>query len=142
MSRIVGNPINKSQNGYPWLGTITLLKDSRVTTMKNGKKQWRGFGTFEKAEKGDRSGKNAVGLTTGLDSALASKLIDFPKGTVLFVVGSMVKSDYWTQQNGHDTYELVVEFVHDQHDYHAAVNTTGESDASVDAYGNDYDPGF
>jgi hypothetical protein len=145
MSRIIGKPIDP-QNGYPWVGTVTLLKDSRVTTMKNGKKQWKGFGAFEKSAKGDRSGKNAVGLTTGFDSDLADRLIDWPKGTRLFVQGAMVKSDYWTQKNGTDSYELVVEYVHDQHDYHAAQNDALDKEAfdgvSEDEYGNSYDPGF
>lgn len=145
MARLVGKP-NDPQNGYPWVGTVTLLKDAQLFTMKNGKKQWKAFGTFEKAAKGDRSGKNAVSMTTGFDDELASKLIAWPKGTRLFVQGSMVKSEYWTQRNGRESFELVVEYVHDQHDYHAAQNDDMDRDAfgnaGEDDYGNQYDPGF
>lgn len=141
MSRIVGKPIN-IKNGFPWVGVITLVKDSRVVTMRNGKKQWSGFGTFEETPKGEKNEKYTVGVNTGFNSGLADMLIAFPKGTRLLIFGSMKLSEYWTQRKGKETYELVAEFVHDQHDYYAANNARLDAQVPVDEYGNNYDPEF
>lgn len=142
--RLHGKPMDPA-SGYPWLGTVKLLKDSRVSTTKTGRKQWRGFGAFESTGKREGGNNVTVGMSTGLNFDLADKLIDWPKGTVLLVVGEMKYSDYWTQRNGVQSYELVVDFVHDQHDYHAAQNDALDEAAfggTEDAYGNSYDPGF
>lgn len=142
MARLFGKPINKA-NGFPWMGTVTLLKDSTIRMLSNGKKQWSGFGSFEKSEKGDRSGKNAISMTTGLNDQLARYLIAWPKGTVLFVVGELQLSDYWTQRNGRDSYELSVQFVHDQHDYNAASDPVADDASGAAQYSNGYvDAGF
>ena len=143
MSRIFGKPKIEG-NGYPFLGTVTLLKNATRNTMKNGQMQWKAFGSFEKTQKGTRNDATAVSMTTGLDSDLAKQLIEWPKGTRLMVFGALHKSDYWTQRNGKESFELVVEFVHDQHDYHAAQNAELDKAAydGTDEYGNSYDSGF
>lgn len=141
MSRIVGKPKNK-KNGFPWGGVVTLLKDSVVSTMRNGKKRWSGFGTFEDAPDGEKYGEYTVSVNTGKRSKLADKLIAFPKGTDLFIFGAMVLNTYQTQKKGKETYDLVAEYVHDQHDYYAANNARLDAQVPVDEYGNNYDPGF
>lgn len=143
MSRIFGKP-KVDGNGYPFLGTVTLLKNATRSTMKNGKMQWKAFGSFEKAPKGDRNNDTTVSMTTGFDDELAKQLIEWPKGTRLLVCGALQKSDYWTQRNGRDSFELVVEFVHDQHDYAAAANQAADEAAygGTDEYGDSYDSGF
>lgn len=142
MARLFGKPINKA-NGFPWMGTVTLLKDSTIRMLSNGKKQWSGFGSFEKSEKGDRTGKTAISMTTGLNDQLARCLIAWPKGTVLFVVGELQLSDYWTQRNGRDSYELSVQFVHDQHDYNAASEPVADDAPGAAQYSGRYvDAGF
>lgn len=143
MSRIIGKAM-EPENGYPWFGTVTLLKDATVVTLKNNIKQWRAFGAFERAKKGDKSGKTTVGMTTVLDGELAGMLIEWKKGTRLFVAGAMKKNEYRTQKNGKEIYELNVEYVHDQHDYHAAQNEEldREAEAGTDEYGNEVDAGF
>lgn len=140
--RIIGKPMD-SNNGYPFFGVITLLSDSTLRVMKNGKKQWKGFGTFEPAAKGDRKGRNTVTMSTGLDTKFADMLVSWPKGTRLLVAGFMHLSDYWTQRQGHEVYELQVEFIHDQHDYHAANSENSDEDSfSADDSSIGYDPGF
>lgn len=148
--RLHGKPMIAS-NGYPWMGTVKLMKDSAVHTLKNGKKQWRGFGVFEESRKKDDKYKGekadvSVGMTTATNFELADMLIAWPKGTRLLVAGEMTYSEFWSQKNGKATYDLVVEFVHDQHNYRAAQNDEPEDDPygdmPEDAYGNSYDPGF
>lgn len=143
MSRIFGKPKIPS-SGYPFFGVVTLLKNATRSTMKNGKKQWKAFGSFEKPPKGDRSRDTTVSMTTGFDSDLAQQLIEWPKGTRLLVAGALQKSDYWTQRNGRESFELVVEFVHDQHDYNSAANQAADAESygGTDEYGDSYDSGF
>lgn len=142
--RLHGKPMD-SGSGYPWIGTVKLLKNSVVQTMKNGKKQWRGFGAYEHPNKKTNGVNVTVSMTTGLDFELANMCIDWPKGTRLLVAGEMTYSDFWTQKNGVPSYELIVEFVHDQHNYHDAQNDALDEAAfggNNDEYGNSYDPGF
>lgn len=140
--RLIGKAIN-SKNGYPFFGVVTLLKDSAVKQMRNGKLQWKGFGSFEAPAKGDQSGKNTVSMTTGLDTDFAGMLIDWPKGTRLLVGGFMQQSDFWTQKRGQETFELVVEFIHDQHNYRSASEPDTATDVGTQMREySDYDPGF
>ena len=127
-------------NGYPWVGVVTLLKDATIRILKNGKKQWTAFAEFERKPKtAPKDAGNTVSLTTGFDTDLADKLIVWAKGTRLFVAGSLKYSDYWTQRNGVKSYQLEVEFVHDQHDYVAVEKAEqGHADAYESGdYGND-----
>lgn len=141
--RLMGKPIQEG-NGYPWLGTVILLKDASIITMKNGKKQFRAFGTCEHVERGKDCSMCTVSMTTGKNGDLASKLLAWPKKTVLFVAGAMTKSDFWTQKNGKASYELILEFVGIQLDYAAAAKAEQESEARVgeNEYGDSYDAGF
>ena len=73
--RLHGKPMDPA-SGYPWLGTVKLLKDSRVSTTKTGRKQWRGFGAFESTGKREGGNNVTVGMSTGLNFDLADKLIE------------------------------------------------------------------
>lgn len=129
--RIWGKPLLE-ENGYPWIGVVTLLKDAQKRTNASGKEFWSAFVEFEKKPKNaPRNLGNVVGITTGKNTELAGKLISWPKGTKLLIAGELNCSDYWTQRNGEKTYELTVEYVHDQHDY-AAVEKAEQGHA--DAY--------
>lgn len=143
--RLLGNPLFK-QNGYPMLGVVTLLKKASLTMMKNGKYQWKAFAEMEKPPKGMEQKpdvQNAITLTTGFDDHLAKKLIEWDKGTRLLVAGYVRQSDYWTQRTGKPTYEIQVEFVHDQHDYAAEMKTDYEQEMSDGYSAGEYeDPGF
>ena len=143
--RLLGNPLFK-QNGYPKFGVVTLLKKASLTMMKNGKYQWKAFAEMEKPPKGvDQKPdvQNAITLTTGFDDHLAKKLIEWDKGTRLLVAGYVRQSDYWTQRTGKPTYEIQVEFVHDQHDYAAEMKTDYEQEMSDGYSAGEYeDPGF
>jgi hypothetical protein len=143
--RLLGNPLFK-QNGYPMLGVVTLLKKASLTMMKNGKYQWKAFAEMEKPPKGMEQKpdvQNAITLTTGFDDHLAKKLIEWDKGTRLLVAGFVRQSDYWTQRTGKPTYEIQVEFVHDQHDYAAEMKTDYEQEMSDGYSAGEYeDPGF
>lgn len=143
--RLLGNPLFK-QNGYPMVGVVTLLKKASLTMMKNGKYQWKAFAEMEKPPKGMEQKpdvQNAITLTTGFDDHLAKKLIEWDKGTRLLVAGYVRQSDYWTQRTGKPTYEIQVEFVHDQHDYAAEMKTDYEQEMSDGYSAGEYeDPGF
>lgn len=143
--RLLGNPLFK-QNGYPMFGVVTLLKKASLTMMKNGKYQWKAFAEMEKPPKGmDQKPdvQNAITLTTGFDDHLAKKLIEWDKGTRLLVAGYVRQSDYWTQRTGKPTYEIQVEFVHDQHDYAAEMKNDYEQEMSDGYSAGEYeDPGF
>lgn len=140
--RIIGKPID-AKNGYPFFGVVTLLTDSSLRVMKNGKLQWKGFGAFEPSEKKDRSGRNTVSMTTNLDTDFADMLIAWPKGTRLLVAGFMQLSEYWTKRQGKEVYEMQVEFIHDQHNYRAAAGEVLEhTDFPTEDDASDYDPGF
>lgn len=143
--RLLGNPLFK-QNGYPMFGVVTLLKKASLTMMKNGKYQWKAFAEMEKPPKGMEQKpdvQNAITLTTGFDDHLAKKLIEWDKGTRLLVAGYVRQSDYWTQRTGKPTYEIQVEFVHDQHDYAAEMKTDYEQEMSDGYSAGEYeDPGF
>lgn len=146
--RLWGKPVLE-QNGYPWMGVVTLLKDATARELKNGKMQWSAFAEFEKKPREIRDAGNVVSMTTEFDDELARKLMAWPKGTRLLVAGMLEYSDYWTQRNGKKTYQLVVEFVHDQHDYaavekaengHADAYESGEfgGDETVEDYDVDF----
>lgn len=143
--RLLGNPLFK-QNGYPMIGVVTLLKKASLNMMKNGKYQWKAFAEMEKPPKGMEQKpdvQNAITLTTGFDDHLAKKLIEWDKGTRLLVAGFVRQSDYWTQRTGKPTYEIQVEFVHDQHDYAAEMKTDYEQEMSDGYSAGEYeDPGF
>lgn len=143
--RLLGNPLFK-QNGYPMVGVVTLLKKASLNMMKNGKYQWKAFAEMEKPPKGMEQKpdvQNAITLTTGFDDHLAKKLIEWDKGTRLLVAGYVRQSNYWTQRTGKPTYEIQVEFVHDQHDYAAEMKTDYEQEMSDGYSAGEYeDPGF
>ena len=137
--RLWGKPLIE-ESGYPWIGVVTLLKESNKRTFSNGKECWSAFVEFEKKPKNaPKNLGNVVGITTGFDTELAKKLIAWPKGTRLLIAGSMKYSDYWTQKNGQKTYQVEVEWVHDQHDYAAVEKAEqGHADAYESGdYGND-----
>ena len=113
--RLYGKPLLES-NGYPWIGVVTLTTDATVRDTEKGP-IFSAFGAFERAPKGTKDNRLAIGITTKFNHELAKKLIAFPKGTRLLVCGSVEVSEYWTKRKGEKTYEVVAEFVHDQHDY-------------------------
>lgn len=139
--RIISTPKRKD-NGFPFIGTVTLLKDSEIRQPKDGLYIWQGFGRVERVPKGEFD--SSVTYSISAMKPLSTMLVAWPKGTVLFIAGSMVKDDYWTKREGHEVYKLIAEFVMTQKDYAAelrmAASSGGDDDDGVSSI--EYDPGF
>lgn len=152
MPRITGKPIIQ-ENGYPCAAVIRLVKDAQMRATKTGKKMWTANAQLEKRPKGSTDTRVYINMNV-YDNAdndnLASKLLPWEKGTLLFVFGDIVQDDYWTQRTGKESYKLVPAFVLAQPDYAEAMrsSTNYEHDTAQasehDEFFEDsgYDPGF
>lgn len=117
---------------------------------KNGSPMWTAFLDFDfEYQQNDRCKERvmkAFAFSYKDNDNLASKLIAWPKGTLLSIDGIMELDNYWTQRSGKETYVIRVTHVHDQHDYANAVAEANGSNIDFnDQAGGDpggYDPGF
>lgn len=140
--RIISKP-KRSDNGFPIIGVATLLKDSDIKHPKEGMSVWNGYASVERLPKGTRDESVVYSMTAM--SPLADKLIAWPAKTRLFFAGSLIRDDYWSKRKGSDVYKIMVEFIHDQHDYAAAAKAGGSAEDDDDGGTYDessYDPGF
>ena len=155
MPRITSKPILQ-ENGYPCAAVVRLTKDAQIRTTQSGKKMWTANAQFEKRPKGSNDTRVYIEMSVfdlGENNNLASKLIPWEKGTLLFVFGDIVRDEYWTQRSGKESFKLVPMFVLAQPDYAEAMRQAGDtagnyeretaSEAgSDDDFDTGYDPGF
>ena len=139
--RIISKP-KRSDNGFPIIGTVTLLKDSVKKNPKDSFYVWEAYGIVEHIPKGTRD--ESIAYSIKAMSPLADMLIEWPAKTKLFIAGELVKDDYWSSRRGSEVYYIKAEFVHDQHNYAAAAKDSGQNDDDYDGAVSEssYDPGF
>lgn len=138
MPRIIGRPDPGDQT-IPWMGTVELLKDVRITETSKGARFWNAFGAYEKATK--KGGQNkAVAMSAGYP--ISKYLPMWSKGTLLFVVGKIVDDEFNTKRTGKPQFKLDVKFCIEQIDYNAAIaqQTMQGYEESTVSDGNDYFP--
>lgn len=156
MPRITAKPILQ-ENGYPCAAIVRLCKDAQIKELNDGKKMWTAYAQLEKRPKNSNDMRVYTNMSVfdGADNDnLASKLLPWAKGTMLFVFGDIVRDEYWTERSGKDSYKLVPMFVLEQPDYAEAMrqaSNTAKSyerntakQAEHDEFFDDsgYDPGF
>ena len=145
---IIGKP-TFSHNGYPWVGVVTLITDSKIIPTKSGRKIWNAYAKHEAPPKNasqEERSKGNINITTGYNMDLADQLTTFPKGTLLLVCGHMEKDMYRTKKYGKEVWQLVAEYILAQPDYsnlYGGSASEYEAGTSEDSYENtDCDPGF
>ena len=123
-------------------GTARLLKDARVyATSKNNKVIFNAFVDFDwEYKKEDKNPSRAMGVTCY--EPASKRMMAWSKGEIIMVDGLLQKSQYWTQRNGTDTYELVAGFILNQLDYAAAASEKAINDVEEVDDGIDFDIGF
>lgn len=140
--RIISTP-NRKDNGFPIVCTMALIKDSEFKQPKDGLLIWQASGKVERIPKGVLD--ESVIFNVQAFSPLAKSLIAWPKGTALFIAGSLEKDDYWTNRKNHEVYKLRAEFVMAQKDYAAEMRRIVANDGDDGGEGVssiEYDPGF
>lgn len=116
--RMLGKP-DQGEREIPWIGTIELLKDARITRTSGGAVFWNAFGAYKKArQKGEES--KAIGLSAGIP--VSRFLHEWKKGTILFVAGKVVDDEFQTRQQGKPVFKIQVEFCIEQPDYYTMYN--------------------
>lgn len=112
--RVISKSYN-DPNAYGFCGTGELVRDSSFGVGKNGKRYWRGAVSFEKTKKNPDGNGYHGGVLCNVfaQDALCEQLIDFPKGTKLFIAGTIKESEY----NGKKYNNLSADFVSVQMDY-------------------------
>lgn len=107
---------------------------------KAGGKFWTAFIDFDYEYKRDQRVKDRA-INVSMFNEPGSKMIEWPKGTILAVKGLMKKTVY----NGKEYFNMNAGWVHDLHDYAAAGDASGDvDDGEVNAVFDEsnYDPGF
>lgn len=156
MPRITAKPILQ-ENGYPCAAVVRLCNDAQIKELSDGKKMWTAYAQLERRPKTSNDMRvytNMFVADGAYNNNLASKLLPWEKGTILFVFGDIILDEYWTERNGKESYKLVPAFVLAQPDYAEAMRQASntarnyESNTAQQAEHDDffedsgYDPGF
>lgn len=125
-------------------GLGKLITNATMSTTKTGRPMWRGFVNFDYSYPKEKQAEaRAMGVLAF--GELASKLTEWPKGTLLHIKGTLAKNDYMTKRDGKERWQIMAEYVHDQHNYNIeTVNTMDEYETGTvgEQKYEDYDPGF
>lgn len=113
-----------------WVGVVVLTKKAQLVRTSTNKVMFNAFGWFDKPINGDKIPSECfIGVSAG--GNLAKMMTEFDKGTVLLVLGNMVRDDYWSDRNKKDVYKIEAQFIIPQMDFSGVFEQPAQPDPNI-----------